>query len=147
MTLRLFFNHRGGQSGTLTFFRNRLLTGQHLANSGGGELKKTPCIILRWDNIAWIYANIVLGNFTQKSCVILTRVRRKSFEEFAFFFVREVHLVSTSCCQPVASSPLQLSNFPEIFSLGVKQYFLTRQFVYLFSDTVFLPWLENYKVA
>ena len=33
----------GGQSGTLTLFRNRLLTGQHLANSRGGQLKKTPC--------------------------------------------------------------------------------------------------------
>ena len=30
----------GGQSGTLTFFRNRLLTSQHLANSRGGQLKK-----------------------------------------------------------------------------------------------------------
>ena len=46
MTLRLFFDHRGAQSRTLTFFRNRLLTGQHLANSGGGgAVKKTPCII------------------------------------------------------------------------------------------------------
>ena len=36
----------GGQSGTLTLFQSRLLTGQHLANSRGGQLKKTPCIIL-----------------------------------------------------------------------------------------------------
>ena len=34
----------GGQSGTLMFFWNQLLTGQHLANSRGGQLKKTPCI-------------------------------------------------------------------------------------------------------
>ena len=32
----------GGQSGTLMFFWNQLLTGQHLANSGGGQLKKHP---------------------------------------------------------------------------------------------------------
>ena len=34
----------GGQSGTLMFFWNQLLTGQHLANSGEAQLKKTPCI-------------------------------------------------------------------------------------------------------
>ena len=36
---------RGAQSGTLTFFWNQLLTGQHLANSGWGQLTKTPCKI------------------------------------------------------------------------------------------------------
>ena len=42
----------GGQSGTLTFFRNQLLTGQHLANSRGGQLKKTPCIMFpRCDHV------------------------------------------------------------------------------------------------
>ena len=35
-TLRLFSIMGGGQSGSLTFFLNELLTGQHLANSGGG---------------------------------------------------------------------------------------------------------------
>ena len=35
----------GGQSGTLTFFLNQLLTGQHLANSGEAQLKKSPCIM------------------------------------------------------------------------------------------------------
>ena len=34
----------GGQSGTLMFFLIQLLTGQHLANSGEAQLKKTPCI-------------------------------------------------------------------------------------------------------
>ena len=34
---------RGGQSRTLTFFLNRSLTGQHLANSGEAQLKKSPC--------------------------------------------------------------------------------------------------------
>ena len=34
----------GGQSGTLTFFLNQLLTGQHLANSGEAQLKISPCI-------------------------------------------------------------------------------------------------------
>ena len=33
----------GGQSGTLMFFWNQLLTGQHLANSGEAQLKKPPC--------------------------------------------------------------------------------------------------------
>ena len=28
----------------LFFFLNQLLTGQRLENSGGGQLKKTPCI-------------------------------------------------------------------------------------------------------
>ena len=41
---RLFSIMGGGQSGTLTFFRNRLLTGQHLTKSRGGQLNKTPCI-------------------------------------------------------------------------------------------------------
>ena len=40
---------RGGQYWTLTFFWNQLLTGQHLANSGEGQLKNHPvwckCII------------------------------------------------------------------------------------------------------
>ena len=40
-----FFRSWRGQSGTLTFFRSRLLTGQHLAKSSGGQLKKTPCTI------------------------------------------------------------------------------------------------------
>ena len=40
--LRLFSIIRGGQSGTLTFFRNLLLIGQHLANSGEAQLKKHP---------------------------------------------------------------------------------------------------------
>ena len=44
-TLRRFPIIRGGQSGTLTFFWNQLLTGQHLANSGEGQLKKSPCIL------------------------------------------------------------------------------------------------------
>ena len=35
----------GGQSGTLIFFWNQLLTGQHLANSGEAQLKKPPCTI------------------------------------------------------------------------------------------------------
>ena len=39
-TLRRFPIIGGGQSGTLTFFWNQLLTGQHLANSGEGQLKK-----------------------------------------------------------------------------------------------------------
>ena len=38
------FRSKGGQSGTLTFFWNQLLTGQHLANSGEAQLIKTPCI-------------------------------------------------------------------------------------------------------
>ena len=33
----------GGSLGLLRFFWNRLLTGQHLANSGEGQLKKPPC--------------------------------------------------------------------------------------------------------
>ena len=36
----------GGQSGTLSFFRNQSLTGQHLANSGEAQLKKSPCMIV-----------------------------------------------------------------------------------------------------
>ena len=43
-TLRRFPIRGGGQSGTLMFFWNQLLTGQHLANSGGAQLKKTPCM-------------------------------------------------------------------------------------------------------
>ena len=38
-----FLMPRGGQSGTLTFFWNQSLTGQHLANSGEAQLKKSPC--------------------------------------------------------------------------------------------------------
>ena len=36
----------GGQSGTLMFFWNQLLTGQHLANSGGGPVKKITLYVL-----------------------------------------------------------------------------------------------------
>ena len=43
-SLRLFSIIRGGQSGTLPFFLNELLTGQHLANSGEDQLKKSPCM-------------------------------------------------------------------------------------------------------
>ena len=39
-----FLIPRGGQSGTLTFFWNKSLTGQHLANSGEAQLKKSLCI-------------------------------------------------------------------------------------------------------
>ena len=39
-----FQSQRGGQSWTLMFFSsNWLLISRHLENSGGGQLKKTPC--------------------------------------------------------------------------------------------------------
>ena len=43
--LDFFRSWGGGQSGTLTLFRNRLLTGQHLANSRGGQLKKNTLYV------------------------------------------------------------------------------------------------------
>ena len=43
----------GGQSGTLMFFWNQLLTGQHLANSGEAQLKKTPCISSSYISSGW----------------------------------------------------------------------------------------------
>ena len=41
-TLTFSIPRGGGQSGTLTYFLYQILTGQHLANSGGGQLKKHP---------------------------------------------------------------------------------------------------------
>ena len=51
-TLRLFSIMGGGQSGTLTLFRNRLLTGQHLANSRGGQLKKNTLYLCTYDVVS-----------------------------------------------------------------------------------------------
>ena len=48
----------GGQSGTLTFFWNRLLTGQHLANSGEAQLKESPCSPW-WKDIVLFHLAIV----------------------------------------------------------------------------------------
>ena len=42
-TLRRFPIKGGASLGLWRFFLNQLLTGQHLANSGEGQLKKTPC--------------------------------------------------------------------------------------------------------
>ena len=57
----------GGQSGTLKIFWNWLLTSQHLANSGGGQLKKHPVsgITLRgWkSNEPQICSNVTMGNY------------------------------------------------------------------------------------
>ena len=44
--LDFFRSLGGGQSGTLTFFWNQLLTGQHLANFGAGAVKKNTLYIL-----------------------------------------------------------------------------------------------------
>ena len=45
----VIFNHGGGgQSGTLTFFWNQLLTGQHSANSGEAYLKKNHPVDLQY---------------------------------------------------------------------------------------------------
>ena len=40
-----FFRSLGG---TLPFFLNQLLTGQHLAYSGEAQLKKSPCMKIDW---------------------------------------------------------------------------------------------------
>ena len=39
-----FLIARGASLGLLTFFWNQSLTGQHLANSGEAQLKKSPCM-------------------------------------------------------------------------------------------------------
>ena len=69
-TLRRFPIIRGGQSGTLTYFWNQLLTGQHLANSGEAQLKKTPCMYVAmqwsyfgpienvWEVQIWIFVDV-----------------------------------------------------------------------------------------
>ena len=49
LSTNIFSVIRGGQSGTLTFFWNRLLTSQHLAK--GRQLKKTPC--MKWFLTTW----------------------------------------------------------------------------------------------
>ena len=53
---KIFYDHRGGQSGTLTFFRNWLLTGQHLANKK--KTKKHPVSCMSgahpMSSITWI---------------------------------------------------------------------------------------------
>ena len=48
-----FQSQRGGQSWTLTYFSNLLLTGRHLANSGGGQLKKNTLYIQSFSLRTW----------------------------------------------------------------------------------------------
>ena len=50
----------GGQSGTLMFFLNQLLTGQHLANSGEAQLKKHPVIRYNKRNKAPFKGSLVM---------------------------------------------------------------------------------------
>ena len=77
--LDFFRSWGGGQSGTLTFFRNRLLTGQHSANSRGGQLKKSPCTMIKLRS-GFLYSNVYLWFYSDDFCLwrgTLWRFHRK----------------------------------------------------------------------
>ena len=102
-----FLIPRGGQSGTLTFFWNQSLTGQHLANSGEAQLKKSPCIFspvrllklplcrsrsrcLTWTATGqWMLQNSVSSPTLWDRTVLLAVGTGNSVSQFGFCFLLE----------------------------------------------------------
>ena len=71
------FNTYGGQSGTLMFFWNQLLTGQHLANSGEAQLKKNTLylhIYITHTHYTYtLHIHIYIHNNTSTEATVLSR--------------------------------------------------------------------------
>ena len=76
---------RGGQSGTLTFFWNQLLTGQHLANSGEAQLKNHPYMFFYIDDLPITWKKCRYIGYRYFFWIISPTPKYSSFESFILY--------------------------------------------------------------